>query len=1321
MATHSEQVDFIHYTTDDGLPSPYVKNIAQDADGFLWVATRDALARFDGVEFREFPCLDKDHQQVMEYFNQLFLYQDSILVARTNDNRFYCYDSNVESFRFYPLLSNLGPTNNIIPSDRGYWVCQNNELFFLDAVTAQQIPLRDKLDNYQIPDNIPVIDVLEQQGFLVFMSSLGKVYFLGEDKLTTIDLLKLLPFDSFDIRLVDSEGNLWLNSNDYGIVRINPQNLDVNLFPQGSGNGSIPHSFVHRIIEDKQKRVWIGTEGGLAVYDMQNGKMAIYTSNIDDPYGLSSNPIYDIFCDDDDGIWLGTYFSGMSYYNGKDGFFRKWNTGHNRFRLRAKVVSCFEEGENDILWVGSEDNGLNQINLRSGEVNAYTHDDNEGNSITYNNLHDLKLIDDKLWIATYTGGVSVMDVALRKFSHYSMNNTNGQLSNVNYQFLHVGDSLFIAGSEGVVIHNLKTKHFQKLKPKMISHLQFESLAQAGHVIWLASARQIFTYDIRTDSLVLFDEIPSLRTINFVKADSRNNVWIGTCYDGLYEYNYSTHALTHYDEENGFPANWIFSLEEGEDHQVWVSTNKGLVLLDNSSHKSTLFDKSSDIQVSQFNFRASYKDSNSNIYFGGYDGMISFRGKYECSEDISDKAIAFTEFRLFGKQITPCEDGLLQNSINAIESLELNYSQNAFSIHFSALNFQKEGRCKYTYRLDGNDQTWSTPSEQNFANYTNLNHGKYKFQVRVLNEDNRVIGERCIPIRIRPPFWFTVWAYLIYAGAVILIFILVFSFGKKLEKVKTQAKLEHQEKIHAEKLNHAKLEFFTNISHEIKTPLTLIFSPLQKLMANKELTPSVHKQLKGVEKNAKRLYNLVNQLLEFRKIELGKEKLSISKYPISYLVNDVAASFTSAAEDKEILFTTEIVNEDIEVWVDAEKLDKIIFNLLSNAFKYTAQGGEVNLQVSVSGKRNGKLIIKVTDTGIGIEKGVQNQIFERFYQIDNQMAMSGSGIGLAYTKSLVELHKGAIRVESEVDKGSRFQVILPVAEDFYAEHEKLTQKQFEAQPKREQHLFEQDSIQTIQQDKTENITSKRSLLVVEDNVEIVNLLKVIFEDDYAVSVAFNGEEALSLFQKANFMPDIIISDIMMPKMDGIEFTRCIKNNIQTSHIPVVILTSKEGEESQLEGMLSGADTYFKKPFFPEVLKRNIDNIISTRHALLSQLVKDSDELRMVESNFSVTDMQFVEKLNEVISKHLTNPDLDVTLLIQELGVSRSLLHLKLKKMMNCSTTEYIRITRLKKAVKLIASGKCNISEAAYETGFSSPTYFTRRFKEIYGKTPTEYFQ
>lgn len=584
-------------------------------------------------------------------------------------------------------------------------------------------------------------------------------------------------------------------------------------------------------------------------------------------------------------------------------------------------------------------------------------------------------------------------------------------------------------------------------------------------------------------------------------------------------------------------------------------------------------------------------------------------------------------------------------------------------------------------------------------------------------------EQILEIVIKPPYYLSIWAFLIYFVLICLIAVVLYMIGKRLEKSKTLVTLERREKEHAEELNKVKLDFFTNISHELRTPLTLILGPLSKIMEEEKLNPASKKRLSGIEKNAKRLFRLINQLLEFRKIENGKEQLQVTQNDVRLIVEEVRDTFDSFSEAKDVEFKINIPQKETLVWYDANKVDKILINLLSNAFKFTDNGGIVELTIEVikrddrSKKDNFDILIKVSDSGKGIKPEMIDKVFDRFFQIeDGKSKYQGSGIGLAYVRSLVLLHRGQIRVKSIPGKGTKFTVNIPASKNDYV-CEEIVDADVQVISNGRTRAIESDYDTEIKMNDSDGTTHDPIILILEDNLELLDFMKEILEEKYQIYTANNGLEAIEKLK--HFTPELIISDVMMPGMDGFEFTRKIKSDINTSHIPIILLTAKSGVDNRFQGLKTGADYYIEKPFYPNILEQNIENILQTRRKLIERFKNDA-YVPMTEIVHSESDKIFMEKLTSTIKANISDPNMDVTFIIQKMGLSRSLLHLKLKGLVDCSTTEFIRSVRLKEAVKLISSGKCNISEAAYETGFSSPAYFTRRFKEHYGKSPREYF-
>ncbi|WP_163709330.1 hybrid sensor histidine kinase/response regulator transcription factor [Mangrovibacterium lignilyticum] len=1324
FAQDQEPIQFRHYTPEDGLPSSYVKSITQDTDGFIWAATRTAVVRFDGQNFQEFPTYNDSLKPLQIFCNKLFMTKDSIPIARTNNESYYYFNRDLESFYPYPLLTALGPTSSIVASKGGFWVCQNDQIFFLNEATGQREGLRQKLKLFQIPEGSLFTSILERGNRLVFATTKGKIYSYQNNELREFDLPNELNKDQFDLRFIDSHDNLWIHSQDYGLANLNLTNNYYSFYAEARKDSyHLPHNLVHCFTEDHEGRVWVGTESGLAIYDPETDNLALHHYKLAEPNGLNTDPIYDAFCDQQGNIWLGTYFGGINFWNGEKQFFRTWTSGFGKWHLSGNVVSCLTEDVAGNLWIGLEDKGLNKLNRQNGKMTHYSSEDGP-NSLSYNNLHDLLFVNDhELWIATYTGGINVLNTKTNRFEYYNRKNTNNALSDVIYQFEKVDDRVYIATSEGIVVFEQKDKKFHKLKPEITSSFQFESIAKNGQFLWFSSAQQVFRYDISKDSIAPFRLNDELQIVNFVKTDSKGRVWFGSCYNGLFYLDGTTGEITQINEDNGFPAQWIFSLEEGKNGWYWASTNKGLVKFQPETGASTLYDSNSGIPFNQFNYRASFTDSKGNTYFGGNNGMISFNEESKPSQ-IHKLPVVFTGFQLFNKHVHPGDIKCMDRSINELDELVLKYNQNVFTLEYTAFSYATGGRCQYSYFLDGFETKWNNVGNRNFATYTNLSPGTYTFRVKAIINDNlNEPQERQLTITILPPFWLTNWAFGIYGILAILIFILVFRVGKNLEKTKAMAELQRREKVHADEIHKVKLEFFTNISHELKTPLTLILGPLNKLMAEEKLSPAFRKRLIGIERNANRLFLLINQLLEFRKIENGKEKLKVSPCDVSLMMDDISNSFTNLSETRDIDFQLEFPAPGKMAWFDVNKVDKIIFNLLSNAFKFTPEGGKISFTVELK-KRIPRtpdelidMVITVSDSGKGIKQEMLNKVFDRFFQIEEeQVDNTGSGIGLAFVKSLVLLHKGQITVDSIVNKGTSFKVQLPVSkEDFNSQ-------EISIEPVQYHQAMRAPVIQDVSGGKSETInpdalSSKPTILIVEDNIDLINFMKESLEMSYQVVMALNGVKALEKLEKVT--PELIISDVMMPEMDGIELTNRLKSDLKLSHIPIILLTSKSGMESKLQGLRSGADYYIEKPFYPNILEQNIENILNTRRRLIERF-KTDDTIQIEEVAHSESDKIFIEKLTVIIKENISNPDMDVSFLIKEMGVSRSLLHIKLKGLVGCSSTEFIRAIRLKEAVKLISSGKCNISEAAYETGFSSPTYFTRRFREFYGKSPRDYF-
>ncbi|MDA3879168.1 MAG: response regulator, partial [Prolixibacteraceae bacterium] len=1321
--------NFHHYTNEDGLPSSYVKSVVQDKLGFMWMATRVSVVRFDGSRFIEFPAYNEFGEETDLFCNKVFMYNDSLLVARTNRGRYYYFDQDNETFHAYMKLNNLGQTQSLMPAADGYWLCRNDELLFFDSATGRLTGINEKLEFSNLPDKHKFLQHYNNKNKIVALTDTGILLWIDIENSEVKSFNVREQVNPMLVRLyyIDYNSNIWFGEESNGLLRLNTQTGNITRYSKDkAGNKRLPHNMVHCFTEDADNRIWIGTEAGLSIVDDNENSIHYCRYDPANPNGLNTDPIYDAFCDKDGNVWLGTYFGGLNFWNGKESFFHTWQSGVGKWSLGGNVVSCLNEDQDGNIWVGLEDMGLNMINIENGQVNRYI---SQNSGLSYNNIHDLHFVDDKtLWIATYTGGINILDIKSKTFTYLNVKNAPNLHSDNIYAFMQVGDSLFVSTSAGVNLYHLRDKTFQSFFPEILNDYQFESMARNGNTLWFSSALSVYYYDIGSGKLHEFDKAPEMANINFVRTDSKQRIWIGDCYDGLCCYNPADESVKFFNPQTGFPGSWMFSLQEADNGWFWVSCNSGLIKFHPENDIYTLFDTNSGIPFNQFNYRASYTDSRGITYFGGNNGMVSFNMNDSLNVD-NHKDIRFTGFQLFNKYVQPGVKGSpLDKSLNRSDRITLNHNQNIFTLEFTSFSYASLGRSQYAYYLEGFEDDWNHVGNRNYATYTNLSPGKYTFHVKGYQNEMDTNNEgRTLQIVVKPPIWLSHWAFLVYFILAWGFSIVIYMVGRKLEKSKALVEIERRDKEHSEEINKVKLEFFTNISHELKTPLTLIMGPLKKVLGEEKLSPISRKRLTGIERNSHRLFNLINQLLEFRKVETGREVLKIEKIEIAEYIAEIVRSFESLVESTDIQFAVSTPKPGTEVWIDPGKVERIIFNLLINAFKYTSVSGVVNLKVSLGGKdvkKNGskELLISVSDSGKGIAPEMIDKVFDRFFHSgDGNMQIKSSGIGLAYVKSLVQLHKGKISVESNPDglsgsKGTIFSVRLPASEDAYTVDEIVHDAlQYVHELPSMVEICDEDCRQ-LSRTTNANYTYK-TIMLVEDNHELVDFMRETLEENYKVYVAYDGTEALE--QVRNIKPDLIVSDVMMPRMDGLELTQILKNDIQTSHIPVILLTAKSGAENRLTGLGSGADFYIEKPFYPQELEQNICNILNTRKALIDKFMNDAF-VPVSDIAQSESDKLFIEKITEIIKKNLNNTSFDVSELVKEMGLSRSLLHMKLKSIANCSTTEYIRTIKLKEAVKLISSGKCNISEAAYEAGFSSPTYFTRRFKEHYGKSPREYF-
>ena len=816
----------------------------------------------------------------------------------------------------------------------------------------------------------------------------------------------------------------------------------------------------------------------------------------------------------------------------------------------------------------------------------------------------------------------------------------------------------------------------------------------------------------------------------VQEDHAGNIWAGTT-DGLYCFNKKTDELTCFTVADGLPNNVICGICEDEEHNMWISTYMGICKYDAKTGRYINYYAGDGLQGNEFTHGAFYKDEAGKVYFGGINGITYFQPS-SIGSVLKDTKVWITDFSIFNqpvrKNTRSGRHTVIYTSVPDANMFQLAHYDNTFSIVFSTLQYNNPEQISYQYKIEELSNQWlSTEPGVNRVTYNNLLPGKYTFHVRALSHGN--LSEiRTVKILITPPWYEMWWAYCIYAFLFGLLVLGIVNYI--LSRMRHRREIMKRE--HAEQLNEAKLQFFINISHEIRTPMTLIINPLEKLLAEKK-GGEVQKTYLMIYRNAQRILRLINQLMDIRKLDKGQMFMKFRETDMVGFIDDVMLTFDYMARKKKIHFCFEHVMPQLKVWVDMNNFDKILMNIFSNAFKYTPEQGEITVTLSTGRDSTRRDPLKeyfeitVTDNGIGLDREKIERIFERFYQIDNDVTKSnfGTGIGLHLSRSLVELHHGIILAENREDApGSRFIIRIPLGSAHLRTDELedveaiITPHTVLVKPEKtdlEGAFEEEEDEESKKAGKSKN---RMRILIVEDEEEILSYLKEELEGDYRIMTRKNGREAYDTILADT--PDLVISDIMMPEMDGLSLCRKIKQNTNVNHVPVILLTAKSKPEDTMEGMATGADAYMVKPFNTELLKSTIANLIANRKLLKSKFSgAQQQEDKVQKLSMKSADEILMSKIMKVINENLSNPDLNVEMLAANVGLSRVHVHRKLKELTNLSARDFIKNIRLQQAAALLKEKKLTVSEVAYATGYTNLSHFSSSFKEVHGMSPKEY--
>ena len=1304
-----EHYYFKNLSIRNGLSQNTVNAILQDRKGFIWLGTKDGLNRYDGLSFRKFKHDAANPRSIGNSFITS-LYEDfngNIWVG--TDAGVYIYYPEKEAFEEFDCQSlektRIERSVSMIAGDKQgrVWIAVEAQGMF--CYDARQKLLR----NYplsEISSNIKCFTF--DSGGTLWLGFYGDGLYYSKDNLATVH-----PYGSPEDGKREFEGGvitkivqgnyncLYIGSVKEGVSELNLTSGQVrNLLAIDESGESI---FCRDLLPYSDNELWIGTESGIYIYNLRTAQFIHLRASLYDSYSLSDNAIYALYKDREEGLWIGSYFGGVDYYPRQYTYFAKYYPKNIANSLHGKRVREFCRADDGTLWIGTEDGGLNHFNPKTKEFHFFEP------SAGFTNIHGLCMDGSHLWVGTFSKGLRVIDtrtgVVLRTYTEghtpHSLNdNSIFSICRTSAGEIYLG-TLF-----GLLRYNRTQDNFDRI-PELNGKFVYDIKEDSYGNLWLATyANGAYCYDVsvRRWKNYVFDaedekSLPYDKVLS-VFEDSYRQIWLTTQGGGFCLFHPDTETFTRYGLKDGLPNDVVYQIVEDDDRFLWLTTNNGLVRFDPKTMEMKVFSTANGLPTNQFNYRSGFKDEAGNIYLGSINGFVAFDPR-TFAENRQVPAVAITDFLLFNKEVPVGEtDSPLKSSITFSDKVVLTADQNSFSFRIAALSYQAPRMNKLMYKLEGFDEGWLTIGESPLVTYSNLGYGDYVFKVKASNSDG-VWNEQetSLHLSILPPFYLSGWAYCFYVLFFMGCLVCVIFYFKRRNYRKQHRQMEMLEQEKEREVYHAKIDFFTNVAHEIRTPLTLIKGPLENIILKKEVDSETKEDLYIMKQNTERLLNLTNQLLDFRKTETRGFRLNFTECDVVAVLRETYLRFTSLAKQKGLDFILELPQECFMADVNQEALTKIISNLLNNGVKYASTYLRISLETDEK-----VFHIRTFNDGEMIPDTMKEEIFKPFVRLDKEDEVTtGTGIGLALSRSLAELHQGSLMMEKG-EEVNCFCLTLPVNQDstITLSAENVSQ-------------VEENSC-GWEQEETDTKEKKPMILVVEDNPDMLAFIRKQLTTEYSVLTAMNGIEALAVLD--NHYVNLVVSDVMMPQMDGFELCKTIKSDLSYSHIPVVLLTAKTNIQSKIEGLELGADAYIEKPFSVEYLLANISSLIHNREKLRQTFAKSP----FVAANtmaLTKADEEFIWKLNDIIQANLHNPEFSMEDMADALKMSRSSFYRKIKGVLDLSPNEYLRLERLKQAAQLLKEGKSRVNEICYTVGFNSPSYFSKCFLKQFGVLPKDF--
>jgi ligand-binding sensor domain-containing protein/signal transduction histidine kinase/AraC-like DNA-binding protein len=1355
-------IQFDHLTTRDGLSQNSVLAILQDNFGFMWFGTRDGLNMYNGISMQVFNhdifdenSLSNSHINHIAEDSQGNLWISTIngltkFIRETETfKRYYIPDITEESYIFCTLEDNNG----------NLWVGTREGIYILDKKQNILVPFQFPANVIEKPGRL-VKTIFEDQFGSIWFGTFSNGLYCYNPSNSTMLLFNTKSSPALNTNraedvIEDSEGNIWIGTYGGGVNVWDRSGNHIEYIIKKDTNG-LSNNLVRTLHKDSNGDIWIGTFDGLNHFDSKTGIINVIFSEELDPHGLSNNSIRSIFEDEKGTIWIGTYFGGINIYDKVNQRFRHHTYAPDfKSSLNYNVVSSLAENKDLNLWIGTERGGLNFYDIRSRKYSFYKPNEPDDDESPIFTIKSILLYDEEnLWLGTHRRGLYHFNTRSKTFTGiFRHTQQTHNLNNAIINFIH-------KDHEGYLWLCTETYGgLYKFDPERQIIVPFKMQDKVHDLIRQTPVRSVFQDSFgnmwvatRGKGIILFNNETGYfdhfyhdkmnphsllsNHIYQVMQDKDGNIWVVTYGAGIGVFNRMNQGFDFSISRKGLIHDKAFGMIEDGHGTLWITTNIGLSRLKKNDTIFRNYGLRSGLPISELTEGAFHIGRYSGkLFFGGIDGFFEIDPNYFADNDFIPPVL-ISGFRLFNQSVRPGDKTrILEKSMLLNDEITLRYNQSIFTIDFIALNYTFAYNNKYAYMLEGLENTWNYVDNQTFATYTLLNSGDYVFKVKASNNDG-VWNEvpTTLKIKILPPPWKTWWAYVIYSIIIITLMYYIRYFILKNEQFKNSALINKIQQDKLVEINEAKIDFFTNLSHEFRTPLTLIIAPIRELIKNRGIKDEFRDKMNLILQNAQLLNRLADQLIDFRKLETGKETLKVERNDWVKVVKEVTSYFSHYAEFRNISFSFKSEERSVEGLVDVDLIEKALFNVISNAFKNTHEKGRIKVSVAQINLTEDPLylnkkypfviricnplpigkdliVITVDDDGIGLNKEHLDRIFEKFYEIPDSLS-ADTGIGLYIVKNIVTLHHGCIEVSSEKNAGMSFSMIFPLEEDYYTPQEIIHTKKQDLK----NHYKPLVPLDEIMDNVSKSHTPENApnILVIEDNTDLSLYLISLLKDEYHISSATSIKDAWSKIRQIK--PDVIICDQWLKNKNGLNFCKRIKKIRNLKSIPFILLTSDQSEENKILSYSAGIDAYFVKPFAPELIKIRIKNLLLQQKDK-SQVISSQNNI----SNVMGPDEKLLIKINEIVRKKISDPKLNVESLGREVGLSRVQFYRKIKELTGLTAVEYIRSIRIEEAANILRQGKLSIKEVAGLTGFTDLDYFRNQFKKKFGLTPSAFME